>query len=177
MCEGLGIMRWADGTSYEGEWRQGLMQGTGIEVYTDGGVYSGQFHGNSRHGIGLYAFADGQAFAGQFNFGLQHGQGILTAADGATEIFAIFDQGRLTDKFAASEGNSGAMRRDMDNVLHKAERVTQRAQLRAAAMQPLAELAGDPSVPRDFSGDLSGLLPRGAALRDRLSEAPAPRRE
>ena len=33
MRDGVGIMRWEDGTSFEGEWRQDIMQGFGVEVY------------------------------------------------------------------------------------------------------------------------------------------------
>ncbi|KAJ1468864.1 hypothetical protein T484DRAFT_2224754 [Baffinella frigidus] len=163
-------MRWEDGTSYEGEWRQDMQQGFGVEVYPDGGVYTGQFHGNARHGIGMYAFADGQAYAGQFRFGLQHGPGVLTVAEeGAEEIFTIFDQGKMKEKFAASEGNSGEIRRDVDGILHKAERVVKRSQLRADAMAVLVAL--EAVVPPDFAGEVQLVLPEGVELLDPVERA------
>ena len=41
--EGVGTYRWADGTMYIGEWKEGKMHGTGTFKLGDGRYYKGSF--------------------------------------------------------------------------------------------------------------------------------------
>ena len=58
MREGLGIMFFADGTTYAGEWNGGKPHGHGKETYPDGSTYTGQFEDDQRQGLGSYVSAD-----------------------------------------------------------------------------------------------------------------------
>ena len=40
----MGIMRWADGSSYEGNWYHDLMHGKGIYTFKDKRIYDGMFN-------------------------------------------------------------------------------------------------------------------------------------
>ena len=41
-----------DGSSYEGEFKNGKMEGTGTKVYANGNTYTGTFKNNLEHGKG-----------------------------------------------------------------------------------------------------------------------------
>ena len=45
------------------------MQGKGVLRYANGDVYEGEFHGNVPHGTGKYTYADGEVCDGQFEKG------------------------------------------------------------------------------------------------------------
>lgn len=51
--EGLGRLLWADGTYYEGELKQNMMEGEGRMVQTMLGVYQGQWKNSKAHGKGV----------------------------------------------------------------------------------------------------------------------------
>ncbi len=40
---GKGIMKYADGSIYEGDWVNDVMHGEGIFIYDDGSKYEGEF--------------------------------------------------------------------------------------------------------------------------------------
>ncbi len=46
---GKGKYIWQDGSSYEGQFENDVVQGEGVLKDTDGGVYSGQFFDNMQH--------------------------------------------------------------------------------------------------------------------------------
>jgi hypothetical protein len=53
VCDGLrhgfGTRLWADGTKYDGPWRNDCMHGSGILYFTDGTKYEGEFVNNVRY--------------------------------------------------------------------------------------------------------------------------------
>ncbi len=62
---GYGCFLYANGTYYEGEWRNGKRCGKGGEVYTNQNMYVGDFLNGVRHGQGTYKSIHG-VYEGQY---------------------------------------------------------------------------------------------------------------
>lgn len=82
---GTGIMRFADGRVFEGEYIRGQMI-QGKMTYQDGSVYGGSWVDGMRHGRGKCIFVDGSEYEGEFREGNFHGQGKMTWNDGGWYI-------------------------------------------------------------------------------------------
>jgi len=78
---GKGIMRFADGRVFEGEYIRGQMI-QGKMTYQDGSIYGGSWVDGMRHGRGKCVFVDGSQYEGEFREGNFHGQGKMTWNDG-----------------------------------------------------------------------------------------------
>jgi hypothetical protein len=78
---GPGIMKFADGRVFEGEYIRGQMI-QGKMTYQDGSVYSGSWVDGMRHGQGKCIFVDGSEYEGDFREGNFHGHGKMTWNDG-----------------------------------------------------------------------------------------------
>jgi len=78
---GKGIMKFADGRVFEGEYIRGQMV-QGKTTYQDGSVYSGSWVDGMRHGRGKCVFVDGSEYEGEFREGNFHGRGKMTWNDG-----------------------------------------------------------------------------------------------
>eukprot|EP00039_Didymoeca_costata_P018473 m.333600 g.333600 ORF g.333600 m.333600 type:complete len:150 (+) comp17181_c0_seq1:86-535(+) len=80
--EGFGVLTFADGSRYSGNFVGGLCQGHGVLTFTDNSKYEGEFQSGKFHGFGIYHRGDGMKFEGQFRDGHVHGSGLLTFSDG-----------------------------------------------------------------------------------------------
>lgn len=78
---GPGVMRFADGRVFEGEYIRGQMI-QGKMTYQDGSVYGGSWVDGMRHGRGKCIFVDGSEYEGDFREGNFHGHGKMTWNDG-----------------------------------------------------------------------------------------------
>jgi hypothetical protein len=78
---GTGVMRFADGRVFEGEYIRGQMI-QGKMTYQDGSVYGGSWVDGMRHGRGKCIFVDGSEYEGEFREGNFHGHGRMTWNDG-----------------------------------------------------------------------------------------------
>jgi hypothetical protein len=78
---GSGIMRFADGRVFEGEYIRGQMI-NGKMTYQDGSIYGGSWVDGMRHGRGKCIFVDGSQYEGEFREGNFHGHGKMTWNDG-----------------------------------------------------------------------------------------------
>ncbi|CAJ1964939.1 unnamed protein product [Cylindrotheca closterium] len=78
---GEGIMKFADGRIFEGEYIRGQMI-QGQMTYQDGSVYGGSWVDGMRHGKGKCVFVDGSEYDGEFREGNFHGHGKMTWNDG-----------------------------------------------------------------------------------------------
>mmetsp|Transcript_20590 Transcript_20590/g.58356 ORF Transcript_20590/g.58356 Transcript_20590/m.58356 type:complete len:861 (-) Transcript_20590:63-2645(-) len=78
---GTGVMRFADGRVFEGEYIRGQMI-QGKMTYQDGSVYGGSWVDGMRHGRGKCIFVDGSEYEGEFREGNFHGHGQMTWNDG-----------------------------------------------------------------------------------------------
>ena len=43
-----------DGSSYEGEFKNGKMEGQGVKSYSNGNKLTGKFKNNLEHGVGMF---------------------------------------------------------------------------------------------------------------------------
>jgi len=77
-----GIYRFANGDSYDGKWKDDLMNGRGIYNYSNRDVYYGEFVNGHREGDGLYNFSNGDVYDGKFVNGKKEGRGVYTRANG-----------------------------------------------------------------------------------------------
>ena len=111
--DGTGVMTYADGGSYDGQWKKGRRHGQGVYVYGNADYYSGQWAGGVKHGVGLYffsasrcqfhgywdkngfvagswVFVDGTTFAGKFQ-----GKPLALPRDAGSFLFANGNMQRM----------------------------------------------------------------------------------
>ena len=75
---GEGYYRWADGRTYNGEFKDNEMHGNGTYEWADKRVYVGQFINDKREGHGVLTWPDGQKkYEGSWKDGKQDGEGKL----------------------------------------------------------------------------------------------------
>ena len=74
---GRGVITWADGTQYEGEWCDGKRHGCGVFAWADRQLYEGEFVEGKRHGHGAFTWADGRRLEGECRDGKVHGRGVM----------------------------------------------------------------------------------------------------
>lgn len=68
--------------SYDGEWKDGLMDGEGTYRFEDGKTYVGLFKENKPDGIGTAVYPIGSVYKGEWKKGKFHGEGVLEAEGG-----------------------------------------------------------------------------------------------
>lgn len=76
LMHGKGILTGLDFV-YEGEFQNGMMHGKGIVKYKDQSIYTGDMCRNALTGLGTIIYPTGQALSGYFVDGAVNGQGIL----------------------------------------------------------------------------------------------------
>lgn len=79
LLNGRGRMYRPDGSSYEGMFYQGNFHGKGVYRYKDGSTYSGDFVNGKSHGRGVEKEVDGDIYDGEFMNDKKHGNGVLTS--------------------------------------------------------------------------------------------------
>jgi len=67
---GKGKMDWPSGTSYEGQYVNGVKHGQGVLNFSDGRVFRGDFVNGHQHGKGTAISADGKMMRGQWQYGV-----------------------------------------------------------------------------------------------------------
>lgn len=79
-CEGS--CTWSDGSTYYGEFQEGLPHGFGEQSWADGSFYEGEYANGFRDGKGVQLLDNGDQYIGSFKRGLMNGQGTYIWADG-----------------------------------------------------------------------------------------------
>lgn len=79
---GYGVMIYADGARYEGDFLAGKPHGKGILLFANGNKYLGHWSESYREGEGRLIFAEGHEYRGQFLHDFFHGFGIMTYSNG-----------------------------------------------------------------------------------------------
>lgn len=51
---GIGVYRWVDGRTYNGEFQSDRKHGYGVYTWPDGRQYSGYWVEGKQHGLGIY---------------------------------------------------------------------------------------------------------------------------
>ena len=66
----------ADGSKYDGDWKNDKKNGKGLYYWTNGDHYSGDWLDDHRTGNGVYYYKNGDIFYGQFKNSQRCGEGI-----------------------------------------------------------------------------------------------------
>nr|XP_014343178.1 PREDICTED: MORN repeat-containing protein 4 isoform X2 [Latimeria chalumnae] len=79
---GIGQLKFTDGSSYLGQFENGLFNGCGVLAFPEGSRYEGEFVQGKFQGVGIFTRHDGMKFEGEFKSGHVEGYGLLTFPDG-----------------------------------------------------------------------------------------------
>jgi hypothetical protein len=80
----LGECKYADGSTYSGDWMNGKRHGLGKIVETNGYMYYGWWEDDMRHGQGEASYPDGSMFDGDWKYDKKYGFGKITRPDGTS---------------------------------------------------------------------------------------------
>ena len=86
------LITFADGSKYEGEWKDNQPNGQGKLTLADGGKYAGKWKDDQPHGQGKLTRPDGSKLIGQWKDGKQHGLFIFSDGNGS-QITSEFKDG------------------------------------------------------------------------------------
>ncbi|XP_034042312.1 alsin-like isoform X2 [Thalassophryne amazonica] len=92
---GRGTMKWPDGRSYSGNFKNGLEDGYGEctmpnKVSNKTETYMGHWREGKIHGFGKYKYASGEVYEGNFCDGLRHGYGMLSSGTMTRTSSSVF---------------------------------------------------------------------------------------
>lgn len=77
----------------------------GIYKWNDGRSYQGQYLDDKKHGYGIYRWTDGRQYSGYWNVGKQHGLGVyLVAADNRIK-HGLWEDGKRIEWFNEESQN------------------------------------------------------------------------
>ncbi|MBM7661694.1 hypothetical protein JOC85_002497 [Bacillus mesophilus] len=79
-----GYYEWPDGTTYNGEFENGLAHGKGTIEWVNGNIYTGDFTEGKITGQGKLMFSDGAVYEGSLSDGQPHGVGTMKYSNGST---------------------------------------------------------------------------------------------
>ena len=95
---GRGVMQWASGDRYEGEWNNNGPHGYGTHFHSDGSIDKGEFSDGNRAGRGVIQLVNGDKYEGEWNNNGSHGYGTYFHSDGS------IDKGEFSDGNRAGRG-------------------------------------------------------------------------
>jgi hypothetical protein len=86
---GNGVLRWADGSTYKGDFFRGLRHGVGEYIMAGmagrGRKYTGGWYNGVRCGEGTEVWPNGDRYVGEFDKGKSHGVGVFSSVRGKYE--------------------------------------------------------------------------------------------
>ncbi len=101
-ADGRGIMVYASGNRYDGEYVNGQRSGCGTFTFINGRSYVGQFEADQFSGQGTWTLENGDRYTGEFKNNQCSGQGTFIFADGSSKS-GIWTQGKLADNDLSCE--------------------------------------------------------------------------
>ena len=113
--EGRGVMVYASGDMYEGQWKAGKREGQGTTRYAIGNVYEGQYKADTKEGEGKFCYATGDVYEGQYKAGKQEGKGKYISANGNVyegQYKANMREGQGTKSYANGDVYDGEWKAD-----------------------------------------------------------------
>ena len=113
--EGRGVMVYASGDMYEGQWKAGKREGQGTTRYAIGNVYEGQYKADTKEGEGKFCYATGDVYEGQYKAGKQEGKGEYISANGNVyegQYKANMREGQGTKSYANGDVYDGEWKAD-----------------------------------------------------------------
>lgn len=75
--DGYGTLISKNGSKYVGYWENGLRDGRGTQIYSNNCKYIGEWKENKPHGFGIMLYSNGFVYEGNFEFGERSGKGKL----------------------------------------------------------------------------------------------------
>lgn len=100
---GNGVFAYADGSKYEGNFREGELNGQGTWYFTNGDKYVGGFRDNYSHGQGTLYYADGTEMSGEWLEGEYKGDVQMTAKEGEGCVTGNCENGQGTYIYKGAE--------------------------------------------------------------------------
>ncbi len=97
LLHGRGHLVWANGDEYEGRFSKGLFQGTGKLVTQNYSIYEGEFYQGYMQGQGTLSFENGTKYIGTFSKNAFNGRGKLISADKSV-YYGDFKNNEITGK-------------------------------------------------------------------------------
>lgn len=79
---GQSIIKWKDGTIYQGQTNYGEIKGVGTMIYPDKSKYAGSWKRDLPNGKGTFQTPEGIMYTVNFENGVPHGKGIIQDLDG-----------------------------------------------------------------------------------------------
>ena len=79
-----GIMVYANGDKYEGQWNSDFKDGNGVMTYANGDKYEGKWHDGLQDGLGIMTYANRDKYQGYWVSGQPNGNGIMFYHNGDT---------------------------------------------------------------------------------------------
>jgi hypothetical protein len=80
--QGFGEAQWPNGTHYSGEFRYGRQNGRGKVVMADGSHFEGLYRDGYREGLGTTVWPDGKRYEGEYRHGKRNGHGTFIGTSG-----------------------------------------------------------------------------------------------
>ena len=80
--DGFGKLMQLNGETYEGEWKKGKINGNGMRIHANGNKYIGNYVNNVRSGSGHLIFVNGESYKGNFSNGKANGNGVFKFKNG-----------------------------------------------------------------------------------------------
>ena len=104
-----------DGTDIQSGCIKGNCEnGNGIIAYADGSKYEGQFKNGNIEGKGTWYYPNGDKYIGGFTNNYQHGEGIIIKEDGS-KIKGVWKEGEYIGRTAIQFGKEGCHEGDCSN--------------------------------------------------------------
>ncbi len=83
---GPGKLTWSDGSSYVGDFLNGMREGEGTYITEHGKhTYKGGWKQSQKHGKGVESWANGETYIGEYRLGKFHGKGVYASRRGRYE--------------------------------------------------------------------------------------------
>lgn len=96
VCEGVGELVHDKGDTYKGQFHNGQCHGQGTATYSNGNKYTGSWENGTWNGPGKAEYYTGEKVEGTFVDGIPHGKCTLYYKDGHSEVHTL-DHGRFLD--------------------------------------------------------------------------------
>ncbi|XP_072539652.1 alsin [Salminus brasiliensis] len=100
---GRGVLKWADGRTYTGTFKNGLEDGYGDYIVPNKNLnksdhYQGHWKDGKMHGFGTFRYATGEVYEGSFQDNMRHGHGMLRSGKLNSTSPSVFIGQWLNDK-------------------------------------------------------------------------------
>ena len=81
--EGTGLFTTAEGDRLQGQWAKDRLNGHGVVTWANGDRYEGEWRDGKADGRGIQTWSDGRKYDGQWRNDLPNGHGVVTRKDGS----------------------------------------------------------------------------------------------